>query len=260
MAKQERKFRRRGFFSFGAFALVMMLLTYLLIAHTPLRQTIPGYPSRETRQAAIENFKLIDSLERVIDLWAFQVANIQRVATGREALPLDSLRLAHTEETPDEALLARYRQGDSLLRQQVEQLDSLQNERAATGRIEALEGIRFTRPLKGTLKENFRRSEGYPLVEVAAAPGTTVAAPLDGRIVAAEWNEVEGCMLRMLHENGLSTIYRHADKLLKSVGEEVKAGTAVAVVGRTDELSDPHILIELRYKNQRIDPALYLEF
>ena len=67
-------------------------------------------------------------------------------------------------------------------------------------------------------------------------------------------------MLRTLHENGLSTIYRHADKLLKSVGEEVKAGTAVAVVGRTDELSDPHILIELRYKNQRIDPALYFEF
>ena len=84
MAKKERKSDTRDWVSYGAFGLVMMLLTYLLVARTPLRRTIPGYPSPETQRAAIENYRRIDSLEKVIDLWAFQVTNIQRVLTGRE--------------------------------------------------------------------------------------------------------------------------------------------------------------------------------
>ena len=106
MAKQERKLDGHRLISFVAFGLVVMLLTYLLVAHTSLRRTIPGYPSRETQQAAIENYRKVDSLEKVIDLWAFQVATIQRVMTGREALPLDSMRLTRVETEVDADQLA----------------------------------------------------------------------------------------------------------------------------------------------------------
>ena len=259
MANKERKLDRHRLISYVAFGLVVMLLTYLLIAHTSLRRTMPGYPSRETQQAAIENYRKIDSLEKVIDLWAFQVANIQRVVTGREALPLDSMRLAKVETATDPEELAAYQASDSLLRAQVEQLDAQQQVRPAE-RIEALSGLTFKRPLKGTLKESFQPTGSHPYVEVTAPNGTTVAAILDGVIVSAEWSELEGCTLRMQHANDLTTIYRHAGKLLKSVGEQVKAGTAVATVGETGELSQAHILIELRYKNQPVDPALYIEF
>ena len=260
MANQERKLDRHRLVSYVAFGLVVMLLTYLLIAHTSLRRTIPGYPSRETQQAAIENYQKIDSLEKVIDLWAFQVANIQRAVTGREALPLDSMRLAKVEPATDEAELAAYHASDSLLRAQVEQLDAEQQARPAPERIEALSGLSFKRPLKGTLKEAFQPTGSHPYVEVTASSGTNVSAILDGQIVSAEWSELEGCTLRMQHANDLTTIYRHAGKLLKSVGEQVKAGTPVATVGETGELSQAHILIELRYKNQPVDPALYIEF
>ena len=124
MAKKERKLDRHQWISLAAGVLVVMLLTYLLIAHTPLRRTIPGYPSRETQQAALENFQKVDSLEKVIGLWAFQVANIQRIATGREPLPLDSLRLADPEAVTDESQSAAFETSDSLLRAQVEKLDA----------------------------------------------------------------------------------------------------------------------------------------
>lgn len=260
MAKKERKLDRHQLISLTAGILVVMLLTYLLIAHTPLRRTIPGYPSRETQQAALENFRKVDSLEKVIELWAFQVANIQRIATGREPLPLDSLRLENAEAGPDEAQLAAYETSDSLLRVQVEQLDAERLASPGPSRIEVLEKVKFTRPLKGTVKEAFSRTGSHPYTEVTAPSGTQVCAILDGIIVSADWSEVEGCTLKMQHEGDLTSFYRHAGKLLKSVGERVKAGTPVAVVGETGELSQAHILFELRYKNQSIDPALYIEF
>ena len=260
MAKKERKSDTRDWVSYGAFGLVMMLLTYLLVARTPLRRTIPGYPSPETQRAAIENYRRIDSLEKVIDLWAFQVTNIQRVATGREPLPLDSLGLARTETEPDEAEMADYRTSDSLLRAQVEILDAEQQSRPESAKIAALEGIKFTRPLKGQIKEAFSRTGSHPYVDVTAPAGTGVAAVLDGRIVSAEWSSLEGCTVRMQHDDDLTVIFRHGGKLLRNVGEQVKAGTPVVTTGQPGELSDAHILIELRYKNQPVDPALYISF
>ncbi|MBR0224141.1 MAG: M23 family metallopeptidase [Bacteroidales bacterium] len=260
MAKKERKLDRHQLVSIAAGTVVVMLLTYLLIAHTPLRRTIPGYPSKETQQAALENFQKVDSLEKVIGLWAFQVANIQRIATGREPLPLDSLRLESTDAGPDEAQRAAFETSDSLLRAQVEQLDAERINAPGPERIEALEKLKFSRPLKGTVKEAFSQTGSHPYTEVSAPSGTQVSAVLDGIIVSADWNEVEGCTLKMQHENDLTSFYRHAGKLLKSVGERVKAGTPIAVVGETGELSQAHILIELRYKNQSIDPALYIQF
>ena len=260
MAKKERKFDRHQLFSFAVFGLVMMLLTYLLIAHTPLRRTIPGYPSQETQRAALDNYRKIDSLEKIIDLWAFQVTNIQRVLTGREALPLDSLRLAtvDTERDPEERRVLEH--SDSLLRAQVELIDAAREAQPEPERIEALKKIPFKRPFKATLGEGFQQGGSHAYVELTAPSGTTFAAILDGIIVSADWSELEGCTLRMQHEGELVSIYRHAGKLTKSVGEQVKAGTTLGVIGDTGELSNAHLLLEIRYKNQPVDPALYITF
>ena len=64
----------------------------------------------------------------------------------------------------------------------------------------------------------------------------------------------------MQHDGDLMSIYRQAGKLLRSVGEQVKAGTSLGTVRETGELSNAHVLIELRYKNQPVDPTLYIEF
>lgn len=260
MANKERKFDRHQLFSFAVFGLVMMLLTYLLIAHTPLRRTIPGYPSQETQRAALDNYRKIDSLEKVVDLWAFQVTNIQRVLTGREALPLDSLRLATVDTERDAEEMRVLEHSDSLLRAQVELIDAAREAQPEPERIEALKNIPFKRPFKATLGEGFRQGGSHAYVELTAPSGTTFAAILDGIIVSADWSELEGCTLRMQHEGDLVSIYRHAGKLTKSVGEQVKAGTTLGVIGDTGELSNAHLLLEIRYKNQPVDPALYITF
>ena len=107
------------------FALSVAVLTYLLIDFTPLRRTIRGYPSRETREAALENRLKIDSLERQIQLWAFQVGNIQRVMSGREAMDLDSIAALHKETGEEDMYATMYARQDSLLRGIVEKETAL---------------------------------------------------------------------------------------------------------------------------------------
>ena len=47
-------------------AVMLILLTTIIIAYTPLRENIPGYPSAKVRQQIIYNYMLVDSLENEI--------------------------------------------------------------------------------------------------------------------------------------------------------------------------------------------------
>ena len=64
---------------------------YALIALTPLRTTIPGYPDAHFRREAVENAIKIDSLESAITRWKLWSENLTRVLSGDKTLNLDSL-------------------------------------------------------------------------------------------------------------------------------------------------------------------------
>ena len=50
----------------GLGAIVLILFTTVIIAYTPLRENIPGYPSAKVRQQIIYNYIKVDSLENEI--------------------------------------------------------------------------------------------------------------------------------------------------------------------------------------------------
>lgn len=66
---------------------------YTLIALTPLRTTIPGYPDAHFRRVAVENAIKIDSLESAITRWKLYSENLSRVLSGDNTINLDSLLL-----------------------------------------------------------------------------------------------------------------------------------------------------------------------
>lgn len=73
-----------------AFMVVLGSL-YCLIAFTPLRTTIPGYPDAHFRKEAVKNAIKIDSLESAITRWKLYSENLSRVLSGESTLNLDSL-------------------------------------------------------------------------------------------------------------------------------------------------------------------------
>jgi len=67
-----------------------------------------------------------------------------------------------------------------------------------------------------------------------------------------------GLMVEVNHGNGYITRYAHAQELLADVGDIVKKGETIALVGSTGRSTGPHVHFEV-YKNGRVvDPASYI--
>ena len=242
-----------------AIVLIIMGISYCLFAFTGLRHAIPGYPSEQTRMTAVENALKIDSLEKVIDLWAFQMENIQRVATGRAPLTIDSIASKKGVAELSDEQKACFAQGDSLLREKVK-LEEMSERKSKTGPVQ-IDGLHFYPPVKGLVTEGFNKLTNHPYIEVAVPGNTTVCAVLDGTVVDSEWSEKGGYTIRIQHPDDLISIYRHNEKLLKKSGDKVSAGTPVAIVENANELSNnSNLQFELWHKGEAGDPARYISF
>ncbi|MFA6713665.1 MAG: M23 family metallopeptidase [Bacteroidales bacterium] len=236
--------------------------TYFVIAHTGIRQTIPGYPSLETKKVAIENRMKIDSLEKQIQLWSFQMANIQRVVTGREPLKVDSMTVKKNKSNADVESEYKdiYAKNDSLLRNEIQKQEKFNLSYSKTS-IEQIEGLHFFTPVKGIISEGYNKALNHPFVDIAAATNTIVYSILDGTVISATWNDDTGYTIQIQHDNDIISIYKHNEQLLKSTGDKVKAGTPISLVGNTGKLSTgAHLHFELWHKGEAIDPTLYIKF
>ena len=89
------RFSRLGFILTVVTVFVVVLGgLYALIALTPLRTTIPGYPDAHFRRVAVENAIKIDSLESALMRWKLYPGNLSRVLAGDTTIDIDSLLLA----------------------------------------------------------------------------------------------------------------------------------------------------------------------
>ncbi|MBO4670233.1 MAG: hypothetical protein J5640_00095 [Bacteroidales bacterium] len=86
------RFSRLGFILRVVTAFVVVVGgLYALIALTPLRTTIPGYPDAHFRRVAVDNAIKIDSLESALTRWKLYSENLSRVLAGDTTLNIDSL-------------------------------------------------------------------------------------------------------------------------------------------------------------------------
>ncbi len=99
---------------------IVVVMVFCMIAFTPLRTVIPGYPDAGSRKQAIENAIKIDSLESIITRWELYSENLSRVLAGEETISLDSLVKDNSTKYLKKVSSEVVAKQDSLLRHQVE--------------------------------------------------------------------------------------------------------------------------------------------
>ena len=241
-----------------ALAVIGAALVWCLIAFTPLRTTVPGYPDARQRQVAVQNALKIDSLENIITRWDLYAENLRRVVAGQTPVNIDSvLRVkAATDSLPADAATLENR--DSLLRKTV----------TGAGRFDLgdktrrlpVEGCHFFQPVKGVVTRAYDPLQ-HPYIDVSAPAGSLVMTVLDGTVIFSGWNDETGYTIAVQHPGDLVTVYKHNQKLLKEAGDKVTAGTSIALVGSTGSAaSGDHLHFELWYEGEAIDPTRYINF
>jgi septal ring factor EnvC (AmiA/AmiB activator) len=93
---------------------------------------------------------------------------------------------------------------------------------------------------------------------IAGNTGAQVTAVRAGRVAYADWLKGYGLLLILDHGNGWMSLYAFNDALLKSVGDEVRAGEAIGTVGSSGGQGRPALYFELRRNGQPQDPATWL--
>lgn len=239
---------------------VLIFFFYAIIAFTPLRTTIPGYPDAHSKRVAVANAIKIDSLESSITRWELYAKNLSRILSGEETLSADSLiqggAAGYLERKSAEELARQ----DSLLKATV-----LTEEQAGISGSSAekklpLEGRHFFCPLKGVISNGFDIAM-HPYVDITAPANSVVCATLDGTVIYSVYTDASGHTIALQHEGNIVSIYTHNVKLLKKVGDKVKAGTPIALVGNSASLTaGDHLHFELWYNGTPVNPTDYISF
>lgn len=92
-------------------------------------------------------------------------------------------------------------------------------------------------------------------VDIKNGPGTNVYAAFDGLVVQSGNFSGYGKCITVRHANGLETRYSHNSKNYVGVGDKVKAGQIIAIVGRTGRATTEHLHFETRIAGRAFDPS-----
>ncbi len=242
----------------GLGSLFLIFLTVILIAYTPLREFIPGYPSGDVRRMIVDNAVLVDSLEEQITLRDDYFDKIKSLIEGE--IPVDTELEAETLSTYSTVSFQTYNH-DSLFSQNLlEEQVNLSLQQGDNVEVN-LSNIHFFTPLEGLVSESFDSSIDHYAVDIVGLSNSRISSVLDGTVIFSEWTVNTGYAMYIQHANNLISVYKHNSELLKKVGDHVEAGEAIAFMGNTGELTTgPHLHFELWYKGSPLDPEQYIDF
>jgi murein DD-endopeptidase MepM/ murein hydrolase activator NlpD len=91
-------------------------------------------------------------------------------------------------------------------------------------------------------------------VDLAAPPGTPVAAAKDGTVTQAGWLGAYGYAVYLDHGDGSETRYAHLSTVNVVPGQHVRQGGLLGQVGSSGAASGPHLHFEIRLSGVAVDP------
>jgi murein DD-endopeptidase MepM/ murein hydrolase activator NlpD len=95
-------------------------------------------------------------------------------------------------------------------------------------------------------------------LDFRAQMGDPVRATANGKVVSAGWSGGYGRMVEIDHGNGLSTRYGHLSEINVKVGDSIKIGQVIGLVGSTGRSTGPHLHYETRIDGEAVDPQKFL--
>ena len=96
-------------------------------------------------------------------------------------------------------------------------------------------------------------------VDFAGKKGDSIIAVADGVVTWSASRYGYGQMVEINHGNGYSTRYAHNAENLVEVGQEVRKGQEVALMGETGRATGPNLHFEVLHRGNRVNPVKFIK-
>lgn len=234
-------------------SLVLVFTTFLLFSFTPLKEYVPGKTKLETHKELVKMATKVDSLVTLIEGRDFYVDNLKTILRGGEVIEIKNKAL---ENNTDNTLDLNVSTEDSLFRLKVEKKSS-----GDYVSVSSEVNNYFLRPLKGELIDKYNKPNKHFGVDIVSKVGAIISSVSEGVVVTSDWTKETGFVIAVQHSGGFLSFYKHNSSLLKEVGDYVKKGDPIAIIGNSGELtSGPHLHFELWKNGESVDPENYISF
>ncbi|EKT61292.1 murein hydrolase activator EnvC [Providencia sneebia] len=117
-------------------------------------------------------------------------------------------------------------------------------------------------PVRGQTIHNYGEAISGELrwkgMVIGANEGTQVKAIADGRVLLADWLQGYGLVVVVEHGKGDMSLYGYNQSALVNVGQEVRAGQPIALVGSSGGQERPALYFEIRRQGKTVNPRPWL--
>ena len=253
------KLTRLNVFVLGSLsAILLVAITTVFIAFTPVREYIPGYSSTALQKQALELDSKTDSLLKVITMNDAYISSVKRVLRGEvSAVVINKDSIFKAAQADTDVLDLNPSKADSILRAKVTNEDKYNLFETATAATDFV----FFPPVNGSISAGFNTKEKHYAVDIVVPENTPVKATADGRVLFASWTSDASYVIIIDHGDELISVYKHNSSLTKSQGEFVKAREVIAISGSSGELSTgPHLHFELWNNGTPLNPSTFIDF
>ena len=245
----------------GISLIILVALITVLIAFTPLREYIPGYPDGKMRRSIEQNMMSVDSLTTELEKRDRFFQGIKNVISGNDFENTVQSKADSIVDPKYKGLQFTQSENDSIFRKEHEAEEKFNLTISGENKARGISSIHFFTPMKGMVSNSYDGQSGHYGVDVVGPKNERISAVLDGTVIFAEWTLNTGYVIQIQHGKDLVSIYKHNQELLKKPGEFVRAGEAIAILGNSGELtSGPHLHFELWHNGKALNPENYIKF
>lgn len=228
----------------------------LFLAKTVLSKWMnPTYIEMENKKKILFLATTVEELEQQIELQTKFIETLQHVIQGKSkqsAIPTTDIipPITNTNEPIKDKTVS--------VGKTVPPKQTLVTNKVAP--LQHVPGLFFP-PIKGMITEPFNRKSGHYGVDIVAKDKEPIKAMSTGIVIFADWSVETGWVIAIQHHNNLVSICKHCAILFKKVGNLVRAGDIVALMGNSGEISTgPHLHFELWNEGIALNPEDFINF
>lgn len=245
-------------------ALLLIIVTTFIIAFTPLREYIPGYTDTNLNREVYQLNLRADSLRHEMQKKDIYFENLKKVIEGYDFAADSALAEVNIYEplphSMTDTITLKKSVQDSLLRAEFEAQNqyNLFGDNALSTVKRPVSIKNFFAPINGDIVKAYNPTGGHFGIDIVSSSDQVINSTLDGTVVFSTWSMENGYCIGVQHEDGYFSTYKHNASLLKSEGDFVKAGEAIAILGNSGEATHEHLHFELWHNGIPLNPSEYM--